>query len=116
MRKLLSIIVMILNTITINGQNKCSIISPSQSKWEIVNDNVMGGVSKGNVEIQNDNEKIAQSNLRTWHFIWSKFYYFNKHYGKFLSLIYFFPIIIRILFRMFLYICFFYKKKLIVII
>ena len=42
-------------------------------------------------------------NLYTWHFIWSKFYYFNKHYGKFLSLIYFFPIIIRILFRMFLY-------------
>ena len=54
MRKLLSIIVMILNTITINGQNNCSTISPSQTKWEIVNDNVMGGVSKGNFEIQND--------------------------------------------------------------
>lgn len=54
MRKLLSIIVMILNTITINGQNNCSTISPSQTKWEIVNDNVMGGVSKGNFEIQNN--------------------------------------------------------------
>ena len=41
--------------------------------------------------------------LYTWHFIWSKFYYFNKHYGKLLSIIYFFPIIIRILFRMILY-------------
>ena len=42
-------------------------------------------------------------NLYTWHFIWSKFYYFDKHYGKLLSLIYFTPILIRILFRMFVY-------------
>ena len=48
-----------------------------------------------------DIEKLE--NLYTWHFIWSKFYYFNKHYGKFLSLIYFTPILTRILFRMFFY-------------
>ncbi len=48
-----------------------------------------------------DIEKLE--NLYTWHFIWSKFYYFNKHYGKFLSLIYFTPILIRILFRMSVY-------------
>ena len=29
-----------------------------------------------------DIEKLE--NLYTWHFIWSKFYYFNKHYGKLL--------------------------------
>ena len=48
-----------------------------------------------------DIEKLE--NLYTWHFIWSKFYYFDKHYGKVLSLIYFTPILIRILFRMSVY-------------
>ena len=46
---------------------------------------------------------LKLENLYTWHFIWSKFYYFNKHYGKLLSLIYFTPILIRILFRMSVY-------------
>ena len=50
---------------------------------------------------QEDKEKLE--NLYTWHFIWSKFYYFNKHYGKVLSIIYFTPILIRILFRMSVY-------------
>lgn len=35
------------------------------------------------VEIKNNQEKIDQINFRTWHFIWSKFYYFKKHYGFF---------------------------------
>ena len=55
------------------------------------------------VEIKNDLEKIDQVNLRTWHFIWSKFYYYKKHYGFIPALIYFFPIIIRINFRVFFY-------------
>ena len=54
-------------------------------------------------KLANDSEKIAQSNLRTWHFIWSKFYYYKKHYGFIPALIYFFPIIIRINFRVFFY-------------
>tara|TARA_Y100000816_G_scaffold282689_1_gene258679 strand:+ start:1356 stop:2222 length:867 start_codon:yes stop_codon:yes gene_type:complete len=45
-------------------------------------------------------DKNKLKNLYTWHFIWSKFYYFNKHYGKLLSLMYFIPTLIRILFRM----------------
>ena len=48
-----------------------------------------------------DIEKLE--NLYIWHFIWSKFYYFNKHYGKTISLIYFIPILIRILFRISFY-------------
>ena len=55
------------------------------------------------VEITNLKDMNKLENLYTWHFIWSKFYYFNKHYGKLLSLIYFIPIIIRILFRMIVY-------------
>ena len=55
------------------------------------------------VLIKNDDEKINQANFRTWHFIWSKFYYFKKHYGFFFALIYFIPIIIRINYRVILY-------------
>ena len=55
------------------------------------------------VEIKNEIEKIDQANLRTWHFIWSKFYYYKKHYGSILAIIYFFPIIVRINFRIFIY-------------
>ena len=55
------------------------------------------------VETTNLKDMNKLENLYTWHFIWSKFYYFNKHYGKLLSLIYFIPIIIRILFRMIVY-------------
>ena len=55
------------------------------------------------VKVSNLKDVLKLENLYTWHFIWSKFYYFNKHYGKFLSMIYFTPIIIRILFRMSVY-------------
>lgn len=43
------------------------------------------------------------SNLLIWHFIWSKYYFYKIKYGIFLSNIYFMPIIIRIIFRIFLY-------------
>ena len=36
------------------GQNKHLEIQVSQKKWEIVNDNVMGGVSTGDFKTQND--------------------------------------------------------------
>ncbi len=55
------------------------------------------------VETQNESEKIQQSNLRTWHFIWSKFYFYKKHYGFITAIIFFLPIIIRINFRIIFY-------------
>ena len=45
------------------------------------------------------NEEKEIKKLLLWHFIWSKFYYYNKHYGKILSIIIFLPIIIRIVMR-----------------
>ena len=33
---------------------------------------------------KNESDKNKQENLRTWHFIWSKFYYYRKHYTYFL--------------------------------
>ena len=55
------------------------------------------------VIVENKNEKKELDKLYTWHFIWSKYYYHRKHYGKLYSLIYFFPIFVRIIFR----ICFY---------
>ena len=52
----------------------------------------------------NNFEKKKQDDLRLWHFIWSKFYYYKKHYGYFCSLIIFIPTIIRIYYRILLYI------------
>lgn len=54
------------------------------------------------VEIENDNSENF-SNILAWHFIWSKYYFNKKRYGKFLSLVIFIPLIIRILFRITLY-------------
>ena len=51
------------------------------------------------VTTKNDDEKNIHDNLRNWHFIWSKFYYFRKHYGFILAFIIFIPIILRTIFR-----------------
>ena len=55
------------------------------------------------VETKNIKETRELENLYIWHFIWSKFYYFKKHYGKIFSLLYFTPIFIRIFFRISIY-------------
>jgi len=52
----------------------------------------------------NTYEKKQLEKLYTWHFIWSKFYYYKKHYTYFLAIIIFIPIMIRIFFRIALYI------------
>lgn len=52
------------------------------------------------VETKNRKEVNKLKNLYSWHFIWSKFYYFKKHYGKSLAIIYFIPIVIRTLFKL----------------
>ena len=43
------------------------------------------------------------ANLYSWHFIWSKFYFHKKHYGKIFAYIYFLPILVRILLRILFY-------------
>tara|TARA_B100000780_G_scaffold260933_1_gene213019 strand:+ start:15 stop:437 length:423 start_codon:yes stop_codon:yes gene_type:complete len=55
------------------------------------------------IEINNMEEKNRISNILIWHFIWSKFYFSKKKYGKFFSIILFIPIIIRIIFKIFIY-------------
>ena len=55
------------------------------------------------VEVKNQEDREKLSNLYSWHFIWSKFYYFKKHYGKILAIIYFLPIIARTFLRVTIY-------------
>ena len=54
MKKLLLIFIGLLNNYQINGQNELTTIQVSQNEWEIVNDNVMGGVSIGDFKIENN--------------------------------------------------------------
>ena len=61
------------------------------------------GADSGVVKVNDVYAVNKLENLYTWHFIWSKFYLYKKHYNKLLALIIFIPIIIRILFRITLY-------------
>ena len=64
------------------------------------------------VEIENEQEKEDLANLLIWHFIWSKFYFYKKKYGKNIALILFIPIISRIYFKIIINKFFNNKKKL----
>ena len=47
------------------------------------------------VEYTNNKEKEEYNNLYNWHFMWSKCYFMKKHYGYLLTIIYFFPLVIK---------------------
>ena len=51
------------------------------------------------VETKNEEEISKLKSLYSWHFIWSKFYYYRKRYGKLTALILFLPALLRIIFR-----------------
>lgn len=63
------------------------------------------------VILKNSQEEEKLKILYSWHFIWSKFYFFKKHYGKFFATIYFLPLLVRICFRVFIYNIIKNKKK-----
>ena len=50
------------------------------------------------VDIENENCENF-SNILIWHFIWSKYYFNKKKYGKLLSIIIFIPLLTRIILR-----------------
>jgi len=64
------------------------------------------------VKIENESDKEDLSNLLIWHFIWSKFYFYKKKYGKNIALIIFIPIISRIYFKIIINKFFNNKKRL----
>ena len=55
------------------------------------------------VSCENQNEIQDQQELRQWHFVWSKFYYYKKNYGYTYAIIFFLPIIFRTGLKIFLY-------------
>ena len=61
--------------------------------------NIKVKVTGRSVSIKNLQRKTNLQNLLSWHFIWSEFYFYKKHYGKTLSLIYFFPTLVRTIFK-----------------
>ena len=54
------------------------------------------------VETNNEDEKKL-NNILIWHFIWSKYYFSKIKRGNLISLIIFTPLLLKIIFRIFLY-------------
>jgi len=60
--------------------------------------------AEGRTVVINDSiKKKNLSNLLSWHFIWSKFYFYKKNYGISLSIVIFLPLLIRTLFKIVLF-------------
>jgi N-acetylglucosaminyl-diphospho-decaprenol L-rhamnosyltransferase len=58
----------------------------------------------GNSVIIKDNDEVINHKyLRSWHFVWSKFYYYKKNYGFIFALMIFTPILIRTRLKILLY-------------
>jgi len=55
------------------------------------------------VSCKDQNEIQDQKELRSWHFVRSKFYYYKKNYGYIYAIFFFLPIILRTSFKIFLY-------------
>ena len=55
------------------------------------------------VEIKDEKEERRISNILIWHFIWSKFYFNKLKYGKFISILIFIPIFVRIIIKLFFF-------------
>ena len=51
------------------------------------------------VKTTSDDDRNLIKLLTTWHFTWSKFYFFKKHYTYLLALIYLLPLMIRCFFK-----------------
>jgi|TARA_B110000008_G_C16840482_1_gene512456 GT2 family glycosyltransferase len=55
------------------------------------------------VEYTSEREKNDIQKLCNWHFIWSKYYFYKKHYGILISILIFFPIILRSIIKIIIY-------------
>ena len=62
--------------------------------YQINNIKIKHNIGKS-VNTESVAEKEKLNYLYNWHFVWSKFYYFKKHYGFIISMLYFLPILFR---------------------
>ena len=51
------------------------------------------------VHLKNKNEKVINDNFRSWHFMWSKFYFYKKRYSFLIAILFSIPIILRLILR-----------------
>ena len=70
------------------------------------------GKRAGVVKSKNIKEFKKLQNFYGWHFMWSKFYYYQKHYSFLFAMIYFLPILIRIKIKIYFYKIFYNKENL----
>ena len=56
------------------------------------------------VQVKDKNEMYKIKELTLWHFIWSKYYFFRKHYGEMITLTLFIPTLIRSIVKLSYYI------------
>ena len=61
------------------------------------------GINSGVVKTSSQNELKKLKNFYSWHFMWSKFYFNQKHYSYFLTLIYFLAVAFKIKLRILYY-------------
>lgn len=59
--------------------------------------------SGNSVTVNNYKEIQDQKNLRSWHFVWSKFYFYKKHYNFLYAIVIFVPLILRTKFKIYYY-------------
>ena len=64
------------------------------------------------VHLKNKNEKVINDNFRSWHFMWSKFYFYKKRYTIIIAFLIFLPIIFRLILRITFHSIFGKKKQL----
>lgn len=69
--------------------------------------NAGNSVSYDNIE-----EKELHEHFRTWHFMWSKYYFFKKRYTLLIAFLIFLPIIFRLIIRIIFHTFFGNKKQL----
>ena len=50
-------------------------------------------------QAKTEEERELHKNFRTWHFMWSKFYFYKKKYTFLIAFFYFLPILLRLLIR-----------------
>ena len=55
------------------------------------------------VHMDNDKEIKIHNELRSWHFVWSKFYFYKKNYGFICAMIVCFPFLVRTKLKIFYY-------------
>ena len=87
----------------------CKRASKKKLKCYQINSISVNHIRGTSVECSSEEEIAKLKDLYAWHFIWSKFYFYRKHYSFTYAIFYFAPILLRTLFKIIL--CKIFKRK-----